>query len=135
LCQLDMVNRMLPAGRRAGILTISASSLSARHLQGARVPEGTPVGTTEGLTEFTRAILDNEPQLDVEKARADNVTAALALQRAHPDLGAIVLECTNMGPYAADITAATGLPCFSMLSLVGWFQSGLAPRRFALPGA
>jgi len=135
LCQLDMVNRMLPAGRRAGILTISASSLSARHLQGARVPEGTPVGTTEGMTEFTRAILDNEPQLDVEKARADNVTAALALQRAHPDLGAIVLECTNMGPYAADITAATGLPCFSMLSLVGWFQSGLAPRRFALPGA
>ena len=82
-----------------------------------------------------RTLIPNERQLDVEKARADNVNAALALQQAHPDLGAIVLECTNMGPYAADITAATGLPCFSMLSLVGWFQSGLAPRRFALPGA
>lgn len=130
LLQVEMVNRTLPHGKRAGILTISASTLTDAHLRAARVPEGTPIGTTEGGSEFTRAILGNEMTLDVDAARADNVAAALALQQAHPDLGAIVLECTNMCPYAADITAATGLPCYSMLSLVSWFQSGLTPRRF-----
>lgn len=130
LLQVEMVNRTLPHGKRAGILTISASTLTKAHLHAARVPEGTPIGTTEGGKEFTRAILGNERALNVDAARADNVAAALALQQAHPDLGAIVLECTNMCPYAADITAATGLPCFSMLSLVSWFQSGLTPRRF-----
>ncbi|MEO0387489.1 MAG: aspartate/glutamate racemase family protein, partial [Pseudomonadota bacterium] len=55
-----------------------------------------------------------------------------ALQAAHPDLGAIVLECTNMTPYAAAIGAATGLPTFSMVSFVTWFQSGLTPRRYPL---
>ena len=130
LLQVGMVNRLLGPGRRAGILTISASTLTERHLVKAHVPDGTPVGSTEGGAEFTRAILGNEPELDVRLARQDNVTAALALQKAHHDLGAIVLECTNMGPYAADISAATGLPVFSILSFITWFQSGLSPRKF-----
>ncbi len=130
LCQVAMVNRLLPQGRRAGVLTISASTLTRAHLDAAEVPEDTPIGTTEGGRAFTASILGNAPELDVEACRADNVEAARALQADVPDLGAFVLECTNMGPYAADITAATGLPCFSMLSLVGWFQSGLSPARF-----
>ena len=125
-----MVNALLPPGRRAGILTISASTLTPEHLIKAGVPEGTPVGSTEGGEEFTRAILGNELDLDVEAARRDNVAAALELQARHPGLGAIVLECTNMIPYAADIRAATGLPTFSMESFVSWFQSGLSPRRY-----
>ncbi len=130
LMQVEMVNRILPAGKRAGVLTISASTLTEDHLRKAQVPEGTPIGTTEGGQEFTRAILGNEEALDVEKARADNVEAALRLQKNHPELGAIVLECTNMCPYAADIRNATGIPVFSIVSFVTWFQSGLLPPRF-----
>lgn len=130
LMQVAQVNRLLPKGRRAGILTISSSTLTPLHLEKAGVPAGTPVGSTEGGREFTRAILGNETALDVELARADNVAAAKALQAGNPDLGAIVLECTNMVPYAADIRAATGLPVFSIASFVTWFQSGLAPRIY-----
>jgi len=133
LMQVATVERLLPPGRRCGVLTISGSSLTPEVLAAAGVPEGTPVGTTEGLREFTRAILDDAETLDVEAARADNVDAALALQAAHPELGALVLECTNMTPYATDVSAATGLPTFSMLDFVRWFQSGLRPRRFAPP--
>ena len=133
LCQVALVDRMLPPGRRAGLITISGSTLTQAHLDSAGVPEGTPIGTTEGGREFTRAILGNEPALDVEAARADNVEAARALLARHPELGAFVLECTNMGPYAPDITAATGLPCFTMPGLVEWFQRGLVPRRYPLP--
>jgi hypothetical protein len=130
LMQVDLVNRLLPPGRRAGLLTISASTLTQAHLAAAGVPEGTPIGSTEGGREFTRVILGNEEELDVELARADNVEAALALVRAHPDLGAIVLECTNMVPYAADIRAATGLPVHSVFSFIRWFHESLSPARF-----
>ncbi|MEM7753054.1 MAG: aspartate/glutamate racemase family protein [Pseudomonadota bacterium] len=132
LMQVGMVNALLPPGKRAGILTISASTLTQAHLTAANVPEDTVIGSTEGGQEFTRAILGNELQLDVDKARADNVAAAKAMVSAHPDLGAIVLECTNMVPYASDISAAIGLPVFSIESFVTWFQSGLHPRRFPL---
>lgn len=130
LMQVAMVNRLLPKDRRAGILTISSSTLTPLHLEKAGVPAGTPVGSTEGGREFTRAILGNEMTLDVDAARADNVAAAKKLQADNPDLGAIVLECTNMVPYAADIRTATGLPVFSIASFVTWFQSGLSPRRY-----
>lgn len=130
LMQVGMVNRVLPAGKRAGILTISASTLTESHLSKAEVPEGTPIGTTEGGQEFTRAILGNELTLDVDKARTDNVEAALTLQADNPDLGAIVLECTNMCPYAPDIQQATGLPVFSVVTFISWFQAGLVPPKF-----
>jgi len=129
LLQVALVNRLLPKGRRAGILTISASTLTAAHLDQAGVPAGTPVASTEGGREFTRAILGNEPELDVDAARADNVDAARTLLHANPDLGAIVLECTNMVPYAPDIRAATGLPVYAIDTFVCWFQAGLEPKR------
>ena len=131
LMQVDMVNRLLPRNKRAGILTISASSLTEQHLEKAGVPANTPIGTTEGGREFTRAILGNENELDIDLARTDNVEAALALQKTNGDLGAIVLECTNMIPYAADIRAATGLPIFTIESFVSWFHSGLQPNRYS----
>lgn len=130
LMQVQMVNRILPRGKRAGILTVSSTSLTPAHLRGAEVPLDTPIGSTEGMREFTRVLLDNELELDVDLARQDNIDAALALQKANPDLGAIVLECTNMIPYAADIRAATGLPTYSIYSFIRWFQSGLQPRTF-----
>jgi len=130
LMQVQMVNRILPHGKRAGILTVSSTSLTPAPLAAADVTSDTPIGSTEGPRDLTRVLLGNEPELDVALARQDNIDAALALQKAHPDLGAIVLECTNMIPYAADIRAATGLPTYSIFSFIRWFQSGLQPRSF-----
>ena len=132
LMQVATVNRLLPSGKRAGILTISGSSLSPQHLEAAGVPPNTPIGTTEGGAEFTHAILSDAPFLDVDAARADNVAAALDLQARHPDIGAIVLECTNMTPYAPDIREAVGLPVFTIVDFITWFHAGLSPRRYDL---
>ncbi len=130
LLQVDLVNRLLPPGKKAGILTISSAALTAEHLEKAGVPPGTPIGSTKAGSEFNRAILNDAPEMDLEQARRDNIAAALGLKAAHPELGAIVLECTNMVPYAADMAAATGLPVYSIETFITWFQSGLSPRRF-----
>ncbi len=130
LMQVRLANATLPPDKRAGILTISESSLTDQHLAAAGVPDGTPIGTTEGGREFTEAILGNALELDVEAAREDNVAAAKALMESHPEVGALVLECTNMTPYAADIRETICCPVFTAESFVSWFHSGLAPRRF-----
>ena len=130
LMQVSLVNSLLPPGKRTGLLTISGSTLTENHLVAANVPLDTPIETTEGGREFSRAILDDEAEMDVALARQDNVEAALRLKHNTKDLGAIVLECTNMTPYAADIREATQLPTFSMTSFVSWFHSGLVPRSY-----
>ena len=66
----------------------------------------------------------------MERAREDVVTAGRRLVERNPDVGAIVLECTNMPPYAADVSRATGLPVHDFHSFVCWFQAGLRPRTF-----
>ncbi len=130
LMQVPLAAAVLPPGRRAGILTIDAASLTPDHLAKAGVPADTPVTGTEDGSEFTRVILGDELRLDVEAARRDVVGAARALASAHADLGAVVLECTNMDPFAADVRAATGLPVFSMRGFMLWFQASLAPARW-----
>jgi Asp/Glu/hydantoin racemase len=56
--------------------------------------------------------------------------AGRALVAQHPDVGAIVLECTNMPPYAAALREALGLPVYDIYSMISWFHAGLRPRRF-----
>ena len=130
LMQVAAVEALLPPGRRAGILTISKASLTEEHLALAGAPLDAPVGGTDDGREFTRVILDDEPELDVALARQDVVDGARRLVEEHPEVGALVLECTNMCPYSADVAEAVGLPVYDFVSLVAWFRSGLTPRRF-----
>ena len=134
LMQVPWVQAMLPPGQRVGIVTVHAAGLTAAHLEGAGVPAGTPIAGCEGGREFFRVLIRAESEdMDIDLARADVVGAALALRDATPDLGAIVLECTNMPPYAADVQAATELPVFDIHSMITWFQAGLRPRVFRSP--
>ncbi len=130
LMQVPMVERLLPAGKRVGILTISSATLSPDHLEKSGCRLDTPVQGTPQDGEFTGVVLGNRIELDVEAARQENVAAALVLKAAHPELGAIVLECTNMVPYARDIRQATGLPVFSIHNFITWFHAGLTPQSF-----
>jgi len=130
LMQAPMIAATLPPGRQLGILTISEKTLTQAHLKAAGVPEETPVVGTDGGRAFTRTILEDAPEMDVAACRADILEAAQQLTDHHPKTGAILLECTNMVPYAADIRALTGLPVYSIYSFLTWFQAGLLPRRF-----
>jgi Asp/Glu/hydantoin racemase len=132
LMQVPMVQALLPRDKRVGVLTISKETLTPAHLRAAGAPGDTPVGGTEGLRCFTRDILGDAAAIDFEACRLDMIDSARALVADNPDLGAIVLECTNMVPYARDLRRVTGLPVFSIQSFVTWFQAGLMPRRFDL---
>ena len=130
LLQVPWVERLLPPGRRVGVLTVDAGSLTPRHLECAGARPDTPVEGTEGGAELSRVLLGDELDLDVERAREDVAAAARQLVERHRDVGAIVLECTNMPPYAADVSRAVGLPVYDFYSFVCWFQAGLRPRAF-----
>ena len=130
LLQAPLIERLLPPGQRVGILTVSAVSLTPEHLAAAGVGLDTPiVGTEEGRA-FTRALLGNQLELDVAAAEGDILDAGDQLVARHPDVGAVLLECTNMCPYAGALRDRLGLPVFDMVSFVTWFHGGLVPRRW-----
>ena len=131
LMQVPWVQATLPPGKRVGVVTVSAGSLTPKHLEAAGVPLDTPVTGTENGREFFRVLIKAEKEdMDVALAQQDVVEAGVELVRRNPDIGAIVLECTNMPPYAAAVRAATGLPVYDIYSMITWFHAGLRPRDF-----
>jgi aspartate/glutamate racemase len=134
LMLVPLVHRMLPPGKAVGIMTVDASSLRPEHFTGAGIGKDiqTVVSGMETEKEFTRVLLDDQLELDVEAARQEHLTVVRRMLEGHPEIGAIVLECTNMPPYRADIQAATGLPVFDITTLVRMVHDavsqGLPPR-------
>jgi hypothetical protein len=135
LMQVPFIERILPLGKRVGVLTVSAASLTPEHLIAAGADPATPVVGTDNGTEFTRCMVDDMPTLDAAAAERDILDAGDALVAAHPNIGAVVLECTNMVPYARALSDHLLLPVYSIYTFVTWFHSGLAPRDFGPPGS
>jgi Asp/Glu/hydantoin racemase len=131
LMQVPWVQATLPPGKRVGVITISSATLTPAHLESAGVPLDTPIAGVENGREFFRVIiLAEKDDLDVTLAEQDILDAGNQLLARHPDVGAIVLECTNMPPYSAALQAEIGLPVYDIYSMINWFHNGLRPRAF-----
>jgi len=131
LLQVPMLQRMMPDGRQVGVLTAKKSSLTAEHFAGVGVTAPVPV---EGMPDggvFRRNLEQGAPEIDYAAQEREVVEAAGKLIADHGDIGAIVLECTNLSPYSARIEEAFGLPVYDVITLLDWFHAGLRPRRYA----
>ena len=114
---------LLEAHAQVGVLTMSGEHLGADHLTAAGVPSGrlgdVVVQGVRPEGEFAGAILGNRSAMDLARAEADVVAAALALKARTPSLRAVVLECTNMPPHAQAVRRATGFELRSLLDEPG----------------
>jgi len=130
LIQVPLVHKMV--GGRVGIVTADAGSLTEMHLRKAGIDPSIPVAIAglENEEEFSRAILGNSPDMDVEKIEAEVVKVSKRLVSEHPDVKAIVFECANLPPYAKAVQDATGLPVFDIITLANMVYNAVVRRRF-----
>ena len=86
LMLVPLVHRMLPPGRAVGIMTVDASSLRPEHYAGAGIGPDIPlvVAGLETEKEFTRVMLDDLLELDVEAARQEHLTRGAAARGGAP---------------------------------------------------
>ena len=130
LLQYPLAASVIASRRKVGILTFDGAALKGSYLESAGIPADTPVAGMPPDSDFVRAILDDDDSIPCERLRDEVLAVANDFQRHHPELGALLLECTNLAPFSADIADALGLPVFDTISLVSWFHAGLRPRRF-----
>ena len=112
------IEQALPDGARCGVVTVDAASLGAAHLRAAGARTDTPVEGLATDSGFRATLLGDREMLDEDEARRATVAAAERLVARRPDVGAIVLECTNMPPYADAVRVATRLPVHDITTLV-----------------
>lgn len=109
---------LLPGLRRAGVVTIDAGSLGADHLRAAGADVATPIEGIAAGSAFQRCLLEDRCELDTDDALRQVVAAAQRLLVRHPGLSDIVLECTNMPPYADAVRSATGRRVHDITTLI-----------------
>jgi len=65
-------------------------------------------------------------------ARLESELASFArnLAEKHPEAGAILLQCSDLPPFAWAIQNATGLPVYDMNTLIGWVHAAAVRRPY-----
>ncbi|EIG61331.1 hypothetical protein [Bradyrhizobium sp. WSM1253] len=125
------LERALPQGKALGIITANASSLSPDLLAAAGLrAERVVISGLEGAPAFSAAFLSCNADLDIAAVESETVDAAVALLETRPDIGMLLLECSELPPFAAAVQRATGIPVFDFTSMVEFFVRGLIRRPF-----
>jgi len=131
LMQVNMIQATLPKNKKVGVITVSKEMLTPQHFNAVNAPSDLPLIGMPLESDFSQVFLSGKKQsFSKSKVEAELLASAKLLIKSHPDVGAIVLECTNMTPYAAAISEAVSLPVYSIYTLVSWLHSAIAPRSF-----
>lgn len=125
LLHLNMYSKKIGTEKRIGILTIGEAFLSARDNDlffQCGVDKNIKlaiVGMYESAhnSHFMNYLMQDG---DVETATSDVVRTVEGMIALNPDIGGIVVECTDLPPFSNAIKQATGLPVFDPVDMVKW---------------
>ena len=131
LLQAPLLDRTLPRGRSLGILTASAASLTSDVLAAAGIdPDRVVVAGLDDAPAFNAGLIACVGELDVAQVSDEVVGVAVELTGRRPDIGALLLECSEFPPYAAAIQHATARPVFDFVTMIEFFAGGLIRAPF-----
>ena len=119
---LLLLPQLLADNATVGVLTMDELALGDAHFLAAGVLQKDlsrlRIQGVAPSEEFASAIMQNRLHMNFDTAQRSVVSAAVSLQKKSPELSHVVLECTNMPPYAKAIEAATGWQLHSLHQLL-----------------
>jgi Asp/Glu/hydantoin racemase len=132
LMQLPMIAPTLDPKRPIGIVTADATALPAALLTRPDVAVANPliVRGMQDKSEFGSAILQAKGTLDSDLIAAEAIDVVRRLRAEHPDLGAVVLECSMLPPYARAMQRAIGLPVYDFVTMIDYLQAATHRERY-----
>jgi hypothetical protein len=119
---LLLLPKLLADNATVGVLTMDEHALGDAHFLAAGVLQKDlsrlRIQGVAPSEEFASAIMQNRLHMNFDAAQRSVVSAAVSMQKKSPELHHVVLECTNMPPYAKAIEAATGWQLHSLHQLL-----------------
>jgi aspartate/glutamate racemase len=136
LMMLPMMVHSMPANKKVGVITangpileqvqaIENCGLSREDKDNRIVVRG-----CENGEEFSSAIMANTGVYNALKVEQEIVAVAKQLVEENDDIGAILLECTELSPAAVAVQNAVRLPVWDYTTLTKWIYSGCIRRPF-----
>lgn len=119
LIQVPLVSRMLKRDQKVGVVVANSDALSVDHLNGVGISdEPIVVAGMQEQKQFAEVILRGERNdLDMDLFEEELCSVVQNMLDQNPDVGAVVLECTDLSHFAPKLQATFGLPIFDLSSL------------------
>lgn len=139
LLQIPLAQQVVGANRVVGVLAALKKQLTEKHLSAAGVQLGSNyvvAGAEDdgGCPEFDRlwvpGLQTDPPSASYAKAEKEFLQVAAQFYRAHPRMGAMVLECTGMQPFARALQRRIDIPLFSWGTLLDYAYSVAVHRDY-----
>jgi Asp/Glu/hydantoin racemase len=132
MLQVPFITRTLKRGQRVGIISANASVMTEKHLRSVGITEDMPVVLygMEGKDEFRSSVLEEKGTMDTDLIEKEILEVCDEMLKAHPEVAAIQLECSDLPPFAAAVHEHTGLPVFDFITMIRHFESALNPTRY-----
>jgi len=133
LMLVPLVRAMLNKEKSIAIFTERANHLNEKHFNGAGWSAKDIPVTVKGMKKdavFPSVFIGNRPELETGILAREMEEMAREVMAENPDTGAIVLECTNMGPFSRNIQAIAGTPVFGINNLVELIHCAVNPPGF-----
>ncbi len=132
LLQVPMIYRALKPEQQVGILVANSKALNRNMLEACGITSEIPIRYLgmEDQPEF-RNILEYGGQFHYDRFEKEVVDRARQLVAENPDIGAIVLECSDLPPFAKSVQRAVKLPVWDFITLINWIYYGVVQRAYA----
>ncbi len=132
LIQIPLVHSMLRKNQLVGILTASKSTLTESHLNavGAGAVPVCLAGMDE-QPEFCEVVIEaRRSDLDLDRLGEEVLAVVDRMAEIHPEMGALVIECTDLPPFAHLIQQKINIPVFDIVTLTNMVYESLIRRPF-----
>ena len=128
LLQVPFAQALVGRDRAVGVITASASSLSEKHLRACGITDEMHpiVMGLENAPEWSKIFDHPDDSFDMDLVTEEILNVARQGVKDHPEIGAIVLECTDLPPFAHRIREELDIPVFDFNSMIGHVAMALS---------
>lgn len=130
LVQVPMIKIGLRPEQKILVLCASGDDMNQEFLAKVNADLDDCIIQDVGSLESFAPIRWGKTELDNRRLSKDLAELALSVVSEHPEIGAILLECSDLPPYACDIQRATGLPVYDFISLINWVEHAVVQKRY-----
>jgi len=131
LLQVPLVCRLLKEEQAIGIITAYKSFLTRDHLSAVGIDSSIPIRIVglEKTTVFSGISTGSTTPFSIREFQEQLMEIVKEFLKEEQNLGAIVLECTDLPPFAADIRKMSGLPVFDIVTLTNFIYDSSRSRQ------
>jgi aspartate/glutamate racemase len=132
LLQIPFVYQTLRRDQKIGVITADSTSLTMDHFAAVSISPDIPlvISGMEKQKEFRAAVLEEKGTLDSAKIEKEVVGVARRMIREHPEVGALLLECSDLPPYAHAIQKEIQRPVFDFFTMIHYVHTALVRKEF-----